>query len=115
MEGLPHLTPVGLGIVLWLAVVNTAIAYLLYNHALQHMTALQMNLVLGLSPFVTALLAVPVLGEQLVAVQWAGMVVRNSRRGAGAERGQASQSPLGTSATGGGAIGRGRPPPPTSA
>jgi drug/metabolite transporter (DMT)-like permease len=75
LEGLPHLTPVGLGVVVLLAVVNTAIAYLLYNHALQHMTALQMNLVLGLSPFVTALLALAVLGETLVAVQWAGMAV----------------------------------------
>lgn len=75
LEGLPQVTPVGLGVVLLLAVVNTSIAYLLYNHALQHMTALQMNLVLGLSPFVTALLAFAVLGEKLAAVQWAGMVV----------------------------------------
>ncbi len=77
--------------------VNTAIAYLLYNHALQHMTALQMNLVLNLSPFVTALLALAVLGEQLVAVQWTGMVV-GAAGVALAQRGQAPQSPLGTSA-----------------
>jgi drug/metabolite transporter (DMT)-like permease len=91
LEGLPQLTPVGLAIVLWLAVVNTAIAYLLYNHALQHMTALQMNLVLNLSPFVTALLAAAVLGEMLVAVQWVGMVIATAGV-ALAQRGQAPQS-----------------------
>ncbi len=74
-EGLPHLTWTGAGIVLLLALVNTAIAYLLYNHALQSLTALQMNLVLNLSPFVTALLAWGILGERPTPIQWAGMVV----------------------------------------
>jgi drug/metabolite transporter (DMT)-like permease len=75
LEGLPRLTPSGIGIVLLLALVNTAVAYLLYNHALQSLTALQMNLILNLSPFVTALLAAVILGEKLTPVQWAGMVV----------------------------------------
>ena len=75
IEGLPRLTTSAIGIVLLLALVNTAIAYLLYNHALQSLTALQMNLVLNLSPFVTALLAWVILGEALTPVQWAGMVV----------------------------------------
>jgi drug/metabolite transporter (DMT)-like permease len=75
LEGLPHLTLSGVGIVLLLALVNTAIAYLLYNHALQSLTALQMNLVLNLSPFVTALLAAAILGEKLSPLQWVGMVV----------------------------------------
>jgi drug/metabolite transporter (DMT)-like permease len=92
IEGWPQLTPVGLGIVLWLAVVNTAIAYLFYNHALQHMTALQMNLVLNLAPFVTAVLALTVLGEQLVTVQWAGMVVGTAGV-ALAQRGQTPRTP----------------------
>ncbi len=97
IEGWPQLTPVGLGIVLWLAVINTAIAYLFYNHALQHMTALQMNLVLNLAPFVTALLAMAVLGEQLVTVQWAGMVVGTAGV-ALAQRGRAPQAPAAISA-----------------
>jgi probable blue pigment (indigoidine) exporter len=97
IEGWPQLTPVGLGIVLWLAVINTAIAYLLYNHALQHLTALQMNLVLNLAPFVTALLAMAVLGEQLVTVQWAGMVVGTAGV-ALAQRGRAPQAPAAISA-----------------
>jgi len=97
IEGWPQLTPVGLGIVLWLAVINTAIAYLFYNHALQHMTALQMNLVLNLAPFVTALLAMAVLGEQLVTVQWAGMVVGTAGV-ALAQRGRTPPTPSDTPA-----------------
>ncbi len=91
VEGLPHLTVSGIGIVLLLALVNTAVAYLLYNHALQSLTALQMNLVLNLSPFVTALLAASILGEKLSAVQWAGMVVATAGV-ALAQRGKAPQT-----------------------
>lgn len=74
-EGVPRMAAPGIGIVLWLALVNTALAYLLYNHALQTLTALEMNLVLNLSPFATALIAHFALGEHLVAIQYAGMVV----------------------------------------
>jgi drug/metabolite transporter (DMT)-like permease len=56
-----------------------------------------MNLVLGLSPFVTALLAFAILGEKLVAVQWAGMVVTTFGV-ALAQRGRAPQAPPAISA-----------------
>lgn len=92
LEGLPRLTPSGIGIVLLLALVNTAIAYLLYNHALQSLTALQMNLVLNLSPFVTALLAAVILGERLTPVQLAGMIVATAGV-ALAQRGQSPAAP----------------------
>jgi probable blue pigment (indigoidine) exporter len=92
LEGVPHPTVSGVGIVLLLALVNTAVAYLLYNHALQSLTALQMNLVLNLSPFVTALLAAGILGEKLLLVQWAGMVVATAGA-ALAQRGRAPQAP----------------------
>jgi drug/metabolite transporter (DMT)-like permease len=91
LEGLPHLTVSGVGIVLLLALVNTSVAYLLYNHALQSLTALQMNLVLNLSPFVTALLAASILGERLALVQWAGMAVAAAGV-ALAQRGRALQA-----------------------
>jgi drug/metabolite transporter (DMT)-like permease len=97
LEGLPHLTLSGIGIVLLLALVNTAVAYLLYNHALQSLTALQMNLVLNLSPFVTALLAAAILGERLIMVQWAGMVVATAGV-ALAQRRQAPEAPPASSA-----------------
>lgn len=74
VEGVPRMAATGVGIVLWLALVNTALAYLLYNHALQTLTALEMNLVLNLSPFATAIIALLALGERLQAAQYMGMV-----------------------------------------
>jgi len=74
LEGIPSFSPQGWGIVLWLAVVNTALAYLLYNHSLKVLTALEMNVLLNLSPLGTAFLAWVLLGERLTPVQIIGMV-----------------------------------------
>ncbi len=75
LEGAPVLPPLGWGIVLWLAVVNTAVGYLLYNHALQALDAFELNTILNLSPLVTALLAWITLGERLSPSQLTGMVI----------------------------------------
>jgi drug/metabolite transporter (DMT)-like permease len=75
VEGMPRLTATGAGILLWLAVVNTALAYLLYNHALRTLTALEMNLLLNLSPFATALIASLLLSEIYLPAQYLGMAI----------------------------------------
>ena len=75
LEGLPTLTLNGWAIVLWLALVNTSLAYVLYHHSLQELTALEMNVLLNLCPLGAALLAWLLLGETLTAVQILGMIV----------------------------------------
>jgi len=75
LEGMPLLSTKSVGIVLWLAIVNTALAYVLYNHSLQILTALEMNVMLNLAPLGTALLAWWFLGERLDFVQIIGMAV----------------------------------------
>jgi drug/metabolite transporter (DMT)-like permease len=75
LEGLPRASAGTWGLVLWLAAVNTALGYILYNHALQVLTAFEMNVMLNLSPLWTALLAWFLLGERLSSWQWVGMVV----------------------------------------
>ena len=75
VEGLPEFSLAGLIIVLWLAVINTALAYMLYNHALRTLTALEMNVLLNLSPLGTALLAALLLHEQMAPVQILGMII----------------------------------------
>jgi drug/metabolite transporter (DMT)-like permease len=62
-------------LVLWLAAVNTALGYVLYNHALQSLTAFEMNVLLNLSPIWTALMGWLLLDEILTTLQVAGMVV----------------------------------------
>ncbi|MDP3185208.1 MAG: EamA family transporter, partial [Anaerolineales bacterium] len=75
LEGLPHASPVTWGMVLWLAVVNTALGYILYNHSLQVLTAFEMNVMLNLSPVLTAIMGWFLLNERLTVLQWIGMVV----------------------------------------
>ncbi len=75
VEGVPRMPLTAWGIVLWLAVVNTAFAYVVYNHSLQELTALEMTVLLNLSPFATALMAWWLLGETLTAIQLVSMVV----------------------------------------
>ncbi len=62
-------------ILAWLAVVNSAIAYLLWNRALQHLQAFEISLVGNLMPIGTALLAPILLGEEVLAGTWMAMIV----------------------------------------
>ncbi|MFQ5793926.1 MAG: DMT family transporter [Candidatus Bipolaricaulia bacterium] len=74
MEGLPRFPTMAWGIVLWLAVINTAFAYMLYYHSLQVLTAVEMNVMLNLAPLVTAVLAWFLLSERLGMIQIIGMI-----------------------------------------
>ncbi len=64
----------GWAAVLWLAVVNTALAYVMYNRCLRTLTVLESNVLLSLSPLATAVLAALLLGEQLTALQLIGLL-----------------------------------------
>jgi len=75
LERVPTLSLTGWAIVLWLAVINTAFAGLLYNHSLQMLTALELNVLLNLAPLETALLANILLGERVTPSQVIGMVI----------------------------------------
>jgi len=75
IEGWPIFTSQGLLVVAWLAIINTALGYMLYNHSLKQLTALEMNMVMNLSPLFTALLGWIILGENLSPLQIIGMLV----------------------------------------
>ena len=75
VEGLPSFTARSFRAVIWLALVNTSLGYVLYNHALRDLTALEMNMVMNLTPFFTALLSWILLQERLLPLELAGMVV----------------------------------------
>ncbi|MCD4673854.1 MAG: DMT family transporter [Anaerolineaceae bacterium] len=75
MEGWPIFDQKVLLIILWLAIINTAVAYFLYNHALKTITALEMNVFLNLSPLGTAALAWLLLGESLTGKKLLGIAI----------------------------------------
>ncbi len=72
-EGPPKSSVSGWGLVLWLAIINTAGVYLLYNHALKALAALEMSVIVNLTPLVTALWAWLLLGEKLRFIRMVGM------------------------------------------
>ena len=59
----------------WLALVNTSLGYLLYNHALRELTALEMNMVMNLTPLFTVFISWILLGERLGPLQGLGLLV----------------------------------------
>ncbi len=75
VEGVPSLTWNGFLIVSWLAVINTALGYVLYNHALRELTALELSMVLNLSPFFTAVMSWLLLDEVVTLMQILGMLI----------------------------------------
>lgn len=74
VEGMFHVSLPGVLIILWLAVVNTICAYLLFYHSLQVLKALELHILLNLSPLGTAILGWLILGEHLTAIQIVGMI-----------------------------------------
>jgi drug/metabolite transporter (DMT)-like permease len=74
IEGLPQLSITSLGIVLCLALINTALVFWLYNHALRILNAFEMSVVVNLTPLVTAGWAWLLLKEKLGNFQILGMI-----------------------------------------
>ena len=55
----------------WLSIVNTACAFVLWNSALRHLSAMETSVINNAMVFEISLLAVVFLGEKLTGMQWA--------------------------------------------
>jgi drug/metabolite transporter (DMT)-like permease len=75
VEGWPALDAAGWLIIGWLAVVNTAFAFTLWNHTLRTLTAVESSVVNNTMTIQIAVLAVVFLGERLEPLQVAGLVL----------------------------------------
>lgn len=75
VEGLPRLDTLGWGIVLWLAVVNTALAFTLWNHTLRRLTAVESTLINNTMLIQIAILAWLFLGEPISVREGVGLLV----------------------------------------
>jgi drug/metabolite transporter (DMT)-like permease len=88
IEELPKMDLTGWGIILWLAVVNTAIAFTLWNQTLRTLSATESSMINNTMLVQIAILAWFFLGERPSVQEWAGMgivvvgvVLVNLRRG----------------------------------
>ena len=75
VEGWPTLDLAGWLIVGWLAVVNTAFAFTLWNHTLRTLTAVESSVVNNTMTIQIAILAVVFLGERPDPVQVVGLLL----------------------------------------
>lgn len=75
LEGPPRLDAVGWVLVVWMAVVNTALAFTWWNESLRHLSATESSAINNLMLLQIAALAWLLLGEAPDAVQWLGMVL----------------------------------------
>ena len=75
VEGVPRLDLSGWGIVIWLAVINTALAFTLWNHTLRSLTAIESNLINNTMLIQIAILAWLFLGEPISAREGAGLIL----------------------------------------
>jgi drug/metabolite transporter (DMT)-like permease len=75
LEGIPVIDLKGWAIIAWLAVVNTAFAFTLWNHTLRTLTAMESSIINGTMLIWIPILAVIFLGEALNGKEVIGLVV----------------------------------------
>ena len=75
VQGLPHLAPGHWAIILWLAVVNTAFAFTLWNQTLRTLTAMESSIINNTMLIQITLLAWLFLDETLSWLQVGGLLL----------------------------------------
>lgn len=75
IEGMPSVAPSAWLIIAWLAVVNTAFAFVLYNHSLRGLTATESSVLINTMLIQIAALAWIFLDERLTLLDLAGLVL----------------------------------------
>lgn len=74
-EGFPALSAQSIGIIVWLAIVNTAFAFTLWNHTLRTLPAAESSILNNTMTIQIAVLAWVFLGESLTAREIVGLVL----------------------------------------
>ncbi|MHA2274959.1 MAG: DMT family transporter [Candidatus Kariarchaeaceae archaeon] len=74
-EGTPSITVLGIVYILWLAVVNTALAFTLWNKVLRHLNATEVTIINGLMLPEIAIFAIIFLDEMPNLSEWIGIAV----------------------------------------
>lgn len=75
VQGLPPITLQGWAIIAWLAVVNTAFAFTLWNHTLRTLSAMESTIINGTMIIWIPILAVIFLNERVTSKELIGLVV----------------------------------------
>jgi drug/metabolite transporter (DMT)-like permease len=74
-NGLPALSPAAFFTILWLAVVNGALAFTMWNHAMQYLRVVETTIINSTMMVQIAILALAFLGETLTPWDWIGIAL----------------------------------------
>jgi drug/metabolite transporter (DMT)-like permease len=74
-QGMPHLTPANWALVAWLAIINSAAAFTLWNHTLRTLSAVESSIINNTMLFQIPLMAWLFLGETLNGQQIFGILL----------------------------------------
>jgi drug/metabolite transporter (DMT)-like permease len=74
-EGIPVINLQSWAIIFWLALVNTAFAFTLWNHTLRALTAMESSIINGTMMVWIPIFAVIFLGETITGKEIAGLVI----------------------------------------
>jgi drug/metabolite transporter (DMT)-like permease len=75
IEGMPVIDSQSWGIIIWLALVNTAFAFTLWNHTLRTLTAMESSIINGTMMIWIPIFAVIFLGEMITGKEIIGLIV----------------------------------------
>jgi drug/metabolite transporter (DMT)-like permease len=75
VQGLPSISLTNILLLLWMAAVNTAFAFTLWNKTLQSLTAMESSIINGTMLIQIAVLAWIFLGEEITMVEGLGMLI----------------------------------------
>lgn len=77
-EGVPIINLQSWGIILWLALVNTAFAFTLWNHTLRTLTAMESSIINGTMMVWIPIFAIIFLGETITGKEITGLVIASA-------------------------------------
>ncbi len=75
LEGFPRVPSSGWAIIVWLGIVNTALAFFLWNHALRRLEAFEISILQNTMLVQIAILSWIFLGEQLTPMKLVSMAL----------------------------------------
>jgi len=78
VEGIPAISLQSWGIILWLALVNTAFAFTLWNHTLRTLTAMESSIINGTMMVWIPIFAIIFLGETITGKEITGLVITSA-------------------------------------
>lgn len=74
-EGVPSISLTAVGYILWLSIINTALAFTLWNHAMQRLKAVEISIINNTMLFQITILAVLFLNEEPTTLEWIGLAI----------------------------------------